>query len=144
MRRVILLPGRPDWLPPESKPRGLKAAGLSFEREAGDWLARHCPTMLRNPWLEYGRGKVCSPDFVLHVDGRTLIGECKLTAKRGSFGKLLRLYLPLGREIWGPGCEAFGIARNVVAKGNKPVWDWKGLLAAPASPSSPLRLLVLP
>lgn len=140
MRGVTLLSERPSWIPP-TKARGVAAAGLRFENEAAAWLQAQGLAILRNPWIAYGRGRVCSPDFVVFLPEKTLVGECKLTARAGVYNKLTSLYLPLAQSLWGEATAPFGIARHV--SGATQCRACFSLLDIARAPITPLPLLVL-
>lgn len=79
---------------PNSKPRGVKAKGLSFERA----VARALPGAKHGLWFRFwdanGPG-YCSPDFILQSSGMIFILECKLSNVQEARAQLEELYLPV-------------------------------------------------
>lgn len=99
MRRVVGLKwakriAECPWPPRRRSPGGSKAAGLRFERV----VAKALGTGMHNPWFEFedanGIGH-CAPDFILSVEGRLVVMECKLTATWDAWDQLQHLYLPV-------------------------------------------------
>ena len=87
---------RPKCIP-RSRPRGVRALGLRFERA----LARALPTATHGQWWEYedsdGHG-YCQTDILLPWDGGFAILECKLTDTEAAREQLEELYLPVVRK----------------------------------------------
>jgi hypothetical protein len=97
---------RPKSIPVNSKPRGVKAKGLSFERAA----AKALPGAKHGLWFMYtdanGRG-YCSPDLLLETPKAVFVFECKLSNVDEARSQLSELYLPVvGLALAKP---AFGI-----------------------------------
>lgn len=71
----------------------------------GKLLARSFPSILLGPWIEFedlkGLGKA-QPDFVIPLEGITVVGEIKLHDGLPAEEELLTLYGPLAEKVWGP------------------------------------------
>lgn len=100
---------RPNFIP-KSRPKGVKAEGLRYERLVG----KEFPKALVAQWWNYidanGPGW-CQTDLVLRSAKRALVLECKLTDTDYAVGQLKLLYLPVVELALG--VPAYGI---VVAK----------------------------
>lgn len=79
---------------PIARPRGVKAAGLRYERA----LARALPGTLPGRWFEFedaaGHG-FCQTDLLLGWEGHACVLECKYTWTREGHQQLEELYLPV-------------------------------------------------
>lgn len=79
---------------PRSRPRGVKADGLRYERA----LARKIPGALHGQWFEFfdhgGRG-FASPDFIADYGPFLLVIECKLTDCDEARHQITHLYRPI-------------------------------------------------
>jgi len=79
---------------PKSRPRGVKAAGLRYEKA----LAAAIPRAEHGQWVEYrdlnGPGH-CQMDLLIEGSKRIVVIECKLTDVEQGFGQLRDLYFPI-------------------------------------------------
>lgn len=93
---------RPSHIP-VSRPRGVKAAGLRYERAVGRELANAGLRPLMGQWFEFtdanGPGH-CQTDLVLVGRARVVVIECKLTDVDAGRAQLAGLYLPVARMVW--------------------------------------------
>jgi hypothetical protein len=145
LRWTRLLAARPSCIP-ASRPRGVRAKGLAYERELG----RALPAASHNPWFEFedvnGHG-YCSPDFLLQLGPATcLVLETKLRWVAEGHSQLEELYFPVVQAATGlrpvggvvtkvlvPGMPgSTKICRNLrelaeaCADGRRPVLHWLG------------------
>ena len=92
---------------PKSRPRGVKAAGLRYEKA----LAAAIPRAEHGQWVEFrdlnGPGH-CQMDLIIEGAKRIVIIECKLTNVEEGRGQLEGLYFPVAKMIW-PDKKPLGI-----------------------------------
>lgn len=98
---------------PKSRPRGIRAVGLRFERK----LAKALPgEVLCGQWFafrdENGHG-YCQPDFLILQRDCVTILECKLSDIEGAEAQLRRLYMPVVRKALGAPVRAIVVSRHV-------------------------------
>lgn len=105
---------RPGFIP-KSRPKGVKAKGLRFER----LVAKAMPGATHGPWFEYGdaNGKGwCSPDLLLEFPERVVVVEVKLTDTPDAIGQLAGLYLPVVAKALAKPAYGIIIARNLTTQ----------------------------
>lgn len=132
IRRVVGL----EWAEPAENPwgrvraKGVKAQGLAYER----LLAKTLPQAKHNLWFRFkdqnGPG-MCSPDFVLLLNGRVVVIECKLTDCVEAEEQLLGLYLPVLGFVLGQVPRAVVVAKNLTPASARPSPDLYSAMAWP-------------
>ena len=89
--------GECPW--PKGRPRGVKLAGLHFQREICEALR-----LRQEVWFQFedrnGLGWA-SPDGLGLLGGRVLVAECKLSQTEDAIRQLEGLYRPLCEEFFG-------------------------------------------
>ena len=92
---------------PKSRPKGVKAAGLRYEKA----LAAAIPRAEHGQWVEFrdlnGPGH-CQMDLLIEGSKRIVVIECKLTDVETGRRQLEELYFPVVRMIW-PDKKPLGI-----------------------------------
>ena len=81
------------------KGRGARAAGLRYEMNVSDELARRGLDFARGPWIQFkdnnGIG-FAQPDFIVYSgEDLWIVLEAKLSQTPSAFEQLFKLYLPL-------------------------------------------------
>lgn len=86
-----------------SRPKGLKALGLRFERSVGKALQKHYQEVKSGQWWQYadvnGLGW-CQTDHLINLSGAVIAVECKLTEAEEGREQLLRLYFPILKHVF--------------------------------------------
>lgn len=84
---------------PVGRPRGVKAAGLRYEKE----LARAIPTAVHGQWFEFqdsaGPGH-CQPDLLLETAWGWAVLEAKYTWTQLGHQQVEKLYRPVVERAW--------------------------------------------
>lgn len=91
------LPGRPAFIP-TSRPRGVKAKGLLFERRVGKILEGIYPRVYSGEWFAYSDDKrvgVCCIDHYAVLHSHIVLVECKLSEKDEAWAQMANLYAPI-------------------------------------------------
>lgn len=113
------LESRPPCIP-IGRPRGVKAAGMRYQRLFEKALLTEFPShgVTVAPWFEFrdvnGRG-YCQPDAIvydIHTDAWVII-ECKLTDYEGARRQMDELYVPVVKKALGEVSGRLVVLRNV-------------------------------
>lgn len=84
---------------PKSRPRGVKAKGLRYERA----LAKVIPSAKHGLWFNFvdrnGPG-FCSPDFIIEGHSFVAVLECKLTDTDEARKQIRALYTPILEKFY--------------------------------------------
>lgn len=115
------LDGRPPCIP-IGRPRGVKAAGIRYQKAFEAALLKEFPAsgVDPSPWFEYrdanGRG-YCQPDAIIYnMDGDFYtILECKLTDYASARRQIDELYLPVVEKWSGAPVGRLVVLRNVTS-----------------------------
>jgi hypothetical protein len=113
LKYAAAVAGRPNCIP-LSKPRGVKALGLAFERK----LARALPSSIHGQWFEFedalGFG-YCQTDIIMPFLSKGFIAviEVKYTLVPGAHSKLSGLYLPVVQAAFNMPAAGVVVVKNL-------------------------------
>jgi hypothetical protein len=110
-----MLDKRPNCIP-VSRPRGVKALGLKYERLAGKEIKGVFPQALLGTWFSFadinGFG-YCQPDIIVEFVRFVVVGECKLTETQQGREQIERLYRPVLEKVFGKVVRGVVITRHL-------------------------------
>lgn len=114
--KVTLLPSKPPFIPDEEG-NAVQERGLRYEQRVAEYVREfyYKAEVHHGLWFEYllrGKKRWASPDLVILTDPIILI-ECKLTATKGAIPKLMNLYEPLVRGVYGGSIRPVQVANGL-------------------------------
>jgi len=97
---------------PHSRPRGVKAVGLRYERA----VAKAIPGAIHNQWFSFvdknGHGHCC-PDIILDLGRGIVVLECKLTDVDEARSQLEWLYKPVLARAYNKPVRGIVVTRHL-------------------------------
>ena len=131
---------RPAWLK-NSRPRGVKALGLRYERA----VAKALPEATHGQWFRYllegdREPRWCQTDLLWKSATRTLVLEVKLSYTDAGMIALQNMYLPVVRKAFGLPVGGIQICKNLRPGIQVPIFSTLALAEASAKLAQPCVL----